>query len=180
VTTGMDVSGPSGVSDENCVHRVVIMGDSHVRDASRLPADVFALAARADHIIHTGDISVMEVLHVLRTWAPVTAVHGNVDDMETRASVPVTAQVIIGGVTFGVVHDAGARQGRHERLAQLLPSCDVRVYGHSHEPELSRLHGGGWVLNPGSPTQPRRAPFPSVIWVEVADQVVTAELLRIR
>jgi predicted phosphodiesterase len=61
------------------------------------------------------------------------------------------------GTRIGVIHDGGPSAGRHERLAQWFPGCDVVVYGHSHLPELAR-HGESWIVNPGSPTERRRAP----------------------
>ena len=42
------------------------------------------------------------------------------------------------------------------------------VYGHTHLPQVER-HGGAWILNPGSPTERRRAPFPSLIELEVEE-----------
>ena len=67
--------------------------------------------------------------------------------------------VEVEGVRIGLVHDAGRREGRHERLAAAFPGCDAVAYGHSHIPELAR-HGEVWILNPGSPTERRRAPAP--------------------
>jgi predicted phosphodiesterase len=55
------------------------------------------------------------------------------------------------------VHDAGPAAGRSERLRVAFPGCDLVVYGHSHLPEISRS-AGTWIVNPGSPTERRRAP----------------------
>jgi putative phosphoesterase len=52
--------------------------------------------------------------------------------------------------------------GRHERLRRRFPRCDVVAYGHTHLPELARSDGV-WILNPGSPTERRRAPTPTMI-----------------
>jgi putative phosphoesterase len=60
------------------------------------------------------------------------------------------------GLRIGVIHDPGVETGRHERLRGWFPDCDVIVYGHTHAPELARLENT-WVLNPGSPTERRRA-----------------------
>jgi putative phosphoesterase len=159
---------------------VLVISDTHLSDAARLPRVVFDAAARADHIVHAGDHSVLEVVRVLERFAPVTAVRGNIEDAETFHALPETATVELDGVRIGVVHDAGRREGREARLAQLLPDCIVRVYGHSHMPEAARQADGSWVLNPGSPTQRRRSPQHTVGWLEVAaGEVVSAELIAI-
>ena len=97
------------------------------------------------------------------------------------ARLPERAQVELDGVRFGVVHDAGAREGRHQRLRSWFPSCDVVVYGHSHLPELEHPGTAGQlVCNPGSPTQRRRAPDHTAAWLEIAGgAVVAADLVLI-
>ncbi|HEX2045988.1 MAG TPA: metallophosphoesterase family protein, partial [Gaiellaceae bacterium] len=47
-------------------------------------------------------------------------------------------------------------RGRHERLVAAFPGCGLVAYGHSHLPEVSRV-GETWIVNPGSPTERRRA-----------------------
>jgi predicted phosphodiesterase len=55
------------------------------------------------------------------------------------------------------VHDAGPAAGRHERLRAAFPGCGLVAYGHTHLPEVT-LDAGVWIVNPGSPTERRRAP----------------------
>ena len=93
----------------------------------------------------------------LERFAPVTAVQGNMDDGELRATLPVRTTAELEGLRIGLVHDGGPTVGRHERLQELFPGCDVVAYGHSHMPEVSRA-GDVWIVNPGSPTERRRAP----------------------
>lgn len=85
------------------------------------------------------------------------AVYGNVDEAALKHSLPERLVAKAAGLTLGLVHDAGPRAARHERLRAWFPACDVIVYGHTHSPELAR-HAGAWILNPGSPTVRRRAP----------------------
>lgn len=159
---------------------VLVLSDTHARGAHALPESVLQLAGRAQHIVHAGDHSVLEVVRVLEQFAAVTAVHGNVDDPETMEALPTTATVQLAGVSVGVIHNAGPRAGRHERLQRQFPGCGVIVYGHSHMPETTQLADGTWVLNPGSPTQPRRAPFSSAIWLTIQERAVaSAELLNL-
>jgi predicted phosphodiesterase len=56
--------------------------------------------------------------------------------------------------------------------------CAAVVYGHTHEPELTR-HGGVWILNPGSPTERRRAPRRSLIALELDDAGLSPRLVTL-
>ena len=142
---------------------IAIVSDTHLpRGARELPAGCSALLAAARAIVHAGDFTELSVLAHLEALAPVHAVHGNCDVHEIVRALPARATVEIDGRRIGVVHDAGPREGRHARLLAWFPGCDVIVYGHSHQPELSRV-GGAWVLNPGSPTERRRAPSHTMI-----------------
>ena len=96
---------------------------------------------------------------------PVAAVHGNMDEPELRTALPERRTVEAEGVCIGVVHDGGPAAGRTERLLALFPACDVVVYGHSHMPEAERAEKR-WVVNPGSPTERRRAPAHTMAVVE--------------
>jgi putative phosphoesterase len=166
--------------------QVLVVSDTHLRLGAQLPDAVLQLADRADHVIHAGDLTSRDVEHTLAALAPLTVVHGNVDDAETVGALDERAQVVLGGVRVGIVHDAGPARGRCERLAGWFPDCDVVIYGHSHMPELERrVHPLDssrtlLVLNPGSPTQRRRAPSHTVAWLELHDGDVTlAELVHL-
>jgi putative phosphoesterase len=111
----------------------------------------------ASVIVHTGDLTAATVLDELSSLAPVEAVHGNMDEAELRARLPERRIVEAEGLRVGLVHDAGSTAGRRERLAGWFPDCDLAVYGHTHLPEIAR-HGDLWIVNPGSPTERRRAP----------------------
>jgi uncharacterized protein len=157
---------------------VLVTSDTHVSDASRLPAELLEAASRAHHIVHAGDHSSADVVDVLAAFAPVTAVYGNVEEPEVVARLPELAFVVLEKVRIGVIHIGGPAQGRHARLAGLLPECDVRVYGHSHMPEVARLEDGSMVLNPGSPTQRRRSAFHSFAWLEINEREISANLIK--
>jgi putative phosphoesterase len=118
--------------------------------------------AAADLIVHAGDFVAESVLEELQTFAPVTAVHGNMDETSLRALLPAERIVEVGETRLGLVHDAGGRAGREPRLIARFPGCAAVVYGHSHLPEITR-HAGVWILNPGSPTERRRAPAHTMI-----------------
>lgn len=112
---------------------------------------------QASVIVHTGDLTTAAVLDELSALGPVEAVRGNMDAPELRGLLPERRTVEAEGLRVGLVHDAGPATGRHERLAGWFPGCDLVAYGHTHLPEVAR-HGPAWIVNPGSPTERRRAP----------------------
>ena len=93
---------------------------------------------------------------------PVHAVRGNMDEPALRSALPERLVVDAEGLQIGLVHDAGLPSGRAARLSSWFPGCDVIAYGHSHLPEIVRA-GPAWVVNPGSPTERRRAPAHTMV-----------------
>jgi putative phosphoesterase len=142
---------------------IAVITDSHMPKGRRaLPEECVARIRAADALIHAGDFSAASVLAELRELCPVVlGVHGNVDDDELRRELPAELEVEIGGRTVAIVHDAGHRQGRLRRLRARFPEADAVVFGHSHLP-LHETEGGFQIFNPGSPTERRRAPRPSM------------------
>lgn len=104
-----------------------------------------------------GDFTAVSVLEELCTLAPVTAVHGNMDEWELHDALPQRATVEVDGLRIGLVHDPGASAGRQERLRGWFRGCDLIAYGHTHLPEVT-LSDDAWIVNPGSPTERRRGP----------------------
>ena len=119
-------------------------------------------------MIHAGDVVHAEVLEDLARFGPVHAVLGN-NDVELVGTLPVSLQLELGGVRIGVVHDAGARSGREGRLGRRFPDADLVVFGHSHIPWDAAGRPGQWLLNPGSPTDKRAQPHPTLAVIEVGD-----------
>jgi uncharacterized protein len=122
---------------------------------------------QADLILHAGDVTTAAVLRELGAYAPVEAVFGNMDEPALKTALPERRVVEVEGARIGLVHIAGPRAGREERLVSWFPGCEAVVYGHTHEPQVER-HRGVWILNPGSPTERRRAPSRSMMVLELA------------
>jgi putative phosphoesterase len=133
---------------------------------------------RADLILHGGDVVAAQVLRELEAFAPVEAVFGNMDEPVLREALPERRVVSVEGVRIGMVHIPGERAGREERLVSWFPGCDAVVYGHTHVPQLEQ-HRGVWILNPGSPTERRRAPQHSLIVLDVVETCLNARLVTI-
>jgi putative phosphoesterase len=158
---------------------VAVIADTHMpRGKRRLPGECLRRLARADLILHAGDVVAAPVLAELARLAPVEAVAGNMDDAELMASLPERRIVEVAGLRIGMVHVPGPAVGRAERLAAAFPACGAVVYGHTHQPEVTRL-GGVWVLNPGSPTERRGARVHSMIVLEIEAGEIRPELVTL-
>jgi uncharacterized protein len=137
---------------------VAVIADTHLpRGRRQLPAECLTLIGESDALIHAGDLSTVGVLRDLQALGPpVHAVYGNVDDSALRSLLPAELTLELEGNTIAVVHDAGPRPGRLERLRRRFPGAAAVIFGHSHMP-LHETASGFQIFNPGSPTERRRA-----------------------
>ena len=139
---------------------IAVISDTHFPGrGSALPAACREAIARADLVIHAGDLADLDALnHVRSIGTPLMAVHGNVDDAAVRARLPEAASIEVDGLRLAVVHDGGPEAGRLERLRRWFPEADAVIFGHSHIPSHQAGPDGFFILNPGSPTDRRRQP----------------------
>jgi uncharacterized protein len=144
-----------------------------------LPEACVKLVRGADLVLHAGDFVSAGFLEELRAIGPpVEAVHGNMDELELKASLPKQRAVEVGELRIGMVHDAGPRSGREARLAARFEDCEAVVYGHTHVPQVERFQHF-WVLNPGSPTDRRRQPVHTMIVLQIRGSRITPELVTL-
>ncbi|WP_242396132.1 metallophosphoesterase family protein [Anaeromyxobacter oryzisoli] len=136
--------------------RVGLVSDTH----GLLDPKLAPLFAGCERILHAGDVGPPDLLDVLASIAPVTAVRGNNDHAPAFARLPETALVEAGALRVLVVHDLGPRNRpkppARARLAGERP--EIVVHGHSHRPGAAVLEGTLFV-NPGS-AGPRRFRLP--------------------
>jgi uncharacterized protein len=140
---------------------IAVISDTHLpRGARRLPEGCIKRIRAADLLLHAGDFSTLEVLRELEAIGPpVLGVHGNVDSADLRRLLPAERMVDAEGARIAMLHDAGASSGRMARMrARFGDRADVVVFGHSHMPLHEQADDGFQILNPGSPTERRRAP----------------------
>jgi uncharacterized protein len=159
---------------------VAVISDTHLpRGTRRLPDDCVARLRTADLIVHAGDLLARSVLRELESYAPVVAVHGNVDDEEVRRLLPAVATLEAAGTRIAVIHDAGPAKGRLARLRRRFPDADAVVFGHSHLPLHEQADDGFQIFNPGSPTERRRAPRHTMGMATAQDGQVRFELIAV-
>jgi putative phosphoesterase len=137
------------------------------------------LIAGADLVLHAGDFVSAEFLDELRVLGPpLAAVSGNMDEQAVKEALPRQRVVEVDGVQIGMVHDPGPRDRREARLAARFEDCTAVVYGHTHLPQVERFQHL-WVLNPGSPTERRKAPAHSMIVLSIQRTRITPELVTL-
>ncbi len=139
---------------------VAVISDTHMPGRARaLPDACLARLRAADLIVHAGDWSDAGTLAMVRSIGPpLVAVHGNVEEPAVRRALPATAEIAVGGIVIGVVHSGGPQAARLERMRKRFPGVAGVVFGHSHIPLHEVAEDGFFILNPGSPTDRRRAP----------------------
>lgn len=148
--------------------RFDIISDTH----GFLSPELLSELAGADVIVHAGDICSASDLRTLEAIAPVRMALGNNDWPYDYGPMVKDRIVFLGG---------GLRwQTAHYRWRLNLTMCDVAIFGHTHTPVLERDE---WtdtlVMNPGSPTYPRRSK-PSMGRIYVEDgHVVDAQIITL-
>jgi uncharacterized protein len=158
--------------------RIAVIADTHMPRGSRvLPGGCVERLQEADLILHAGDLTGIAFLDELCSFGrPVEAIHGNMDEPDVQRRLPEERVVEVGPVRIGMVHVPGPAVGRAERLAARFPGCAAVVYGHTHVAEIAH-HCETWILNPGSPTERRRSPSRSMLWLTVTGDRIDPDLL---
>ena len=155
----------------------VVLADTHIpRRAKGLPAGLTPHLESADLILHAGDLLVEDVLYELESYAPVRAVKGNVDGWDVR--LPEALDFGVEDVSVAMIHDSGPKKGRWGRMRRRFPGARIVVFGHSHIPWLED-EDGLMLLNPGSPTDRRRAPDHTFALLHVEAGGIRAEVLAL-
>jgi uncharacterized protein len=140
---------------------IAVISDTHLpRGSRRLPDRCVDRIVAADLLLHAGDFVTIDVLRRLEALGPpVAAVHGNVDSAELQRLLPAERVVEVGAARIALVHDAGPRRGRFDRMRRRFGDrARAVVFGHSHLPLHETGADGFQIFNPGSPTDRRRAP----------------------
>lgn len=186
--------------------KIGLISDTHLAgSASDLPDQVLLALDGVDLILHCGDLECLGVLDRLETVAPVLAVRGYEDPVESGQRLAFPTRVVAAeGINIGMVHDiqwpgpripttadgAGLNlesilsQGRGRELLdrKFGQRVDVVLFGDTHH-ELICDFDGVVLVNPGSPTYPARR-RPGVLgtlgFLDVEVGSVTASLLELK
>ena len=150
-----------------------VLADTHIPGrAKKLPQFVLETFQLADHIIHAGDITTMDVIAALEELAPVTAVAGNLDPTDIQERFGEKKIIKLGDYNFGIFHGHGSKSKTGQRALDcfLNDRVDCIIFGHSHQPVCA--HEGSILLfNPGSPTDKRRNMYFSFGLIEIDAEI---------
>lgn len=136
---------------------------------------VFDALAGVALILHAGDVG-EGVLEELQIIAPVRAVLGNTDPVDTPGLEPAI-DMEFEGVRIHVSHGHELGSPTPQKLLAKY-SADVIVYGHTHRQLVVRAEGR-WVVNPGAAGQRRFKLEPSVARVTIARGHVAIEIVAL-
>jgi putative phosphoesterase len=138
--------------------RLGVISDTH----GLLRPEVFDVFREIDHVLHCGDVGEWGLIVELQALAPVTAVYGNVDDLEIRSRLPQVAEVELDGFRIVVTHGDQLGSPTPAKLHAAFPDAEIIVYGHTHKPLLELVDKTVTVMNPGGAGAPRFGIPPSV------------------
>ncbi|MDR3569803.1 MAG: metallophosphoesterase family protein [Syntrophobacteraceae bacterium] len=129
--------------------KIVVMSDTHLGE----PTEEFkSICSRfcddADMVIHLGDWDKIGVLNYLERY-PLEAVSGNMDDYSIKQRLPAQKIVKAGGFRLAITHGWGPPEGICQRIGEQVSGVDAVLFGHTHQPRISRENGVLW-FNPGS------------------------------
>ena len=130
--------------------RIGLMSDTH----GYLDPQLKSVFSACDQIWHAGDFGNISVFDDLTKWnIPLKAVHGNIDDHETRSCMSDQLTWQVEGRKIWMTHIGGYPGHYSSTIKQLLKDIkpDIFVCGHSHILKIMYDHALGFLhLNPGS------------------------------
>ncbi|MFW9939851.1 MAG: metallophosphoesterase family protein [Candidatus Thorarchaeota archaeon] len=134
--------------------KIVILGDTHIRDFKDLPREMLKEIEDSDWVIHVGDYVSLDVLNGLRDLKGdnFKGVYGNADPKYIIDNVPSREILEISGKLIGITHPAtgGPIEIIKSKVLDIFKDrkVDIIVYGHTHEPEII-YEGKILLINPG-------------------------------
>lgn len=155
--------------------KIGLISDTHCAGSGwDLPEQVLRALKGVELILHCGDLECLGVLDCLETVAPVLAVRGYEDPVETGDRLAASTRVLaVEDIKIGMIHDIqwpGPKIATSGDATELIfpvgpikdtlarkfgEPVDVVVFGDTHQ-ELVLNSGGVLLVNPGSPVYPAR------------------------
>lgn len=129
--------------------KIGVLSDTH----AYLNPKLFTFFESCNELWHAGDIGNLNIAKELADFKPLKAVHGNIDDTETRNIYPAHQRFCIDNTTIWITHIGGYPgkyyKGIEEEIKNSPP--DIFICGHSHilkviyDKKLKLMH-----INPGA------------------------------
>ena len=156
---------------------VAVISDTHMPRGSRsYPTACVDRLRAADLILHGGDLVSVAFLEELRSLGPpVQAVHGNIDEQALKELLPRELVVAAGEVQIGMVHNRGPRGRARRRGSRGVSRAAQRSSTGTRTCREVVRAADVWILNPGSPTERRRAPERTMLELRIEGTGAGAE-----
>jgi len=142
------------MKDSTNTKKIGIISDTH----GKLNPKVFEIFQQVDYILHAGDIGNEDILISLQAIAPTIAVYGNVDSFALRNRLTMREELSIDEFHIDITHIPTP-------LNKLTPAFnkkwEIKIFGHMHKASVVKK-GTLLIINPGSASQPRDDPNPTV------------------
>lgn len=129
--------------------KIILMSDTHGVCDKKMEKYL----ADCDEIWHAGDIGSLEVVNKLRSFAPLRAVYGNIDDQNIRHEFSEFLSFDCEGVSVLMTHIGGFPGKYDTKALRQIFSVKPKIFvcGHSH---ILRVmydqHFDMLTLNPGA------------------------------
>ena len=129
--------------------KILLLSDTH----SYIDAQILKFVKQADEVWHAGDIGDLKVTDTIKSFKPLRAVYGNIDDSDARLEFPLDNKFTIENISVWMTHIGGYPGKYNLRVREELQKNNPQLFicGHSHilkiqfDKKLNILH-----LNPGA------------------------------
>ncbi len=129
--------------------KIGVLSDTH----GYLNPKLFTFFESCNELWHAGDIGNLNIARTLSDFKPLKAVHGNIDDTETRNIYPAHQKFYINNTTIWITHIGGYPGKYYKGIEKELKSSppDIFICGHSHilkviyDKKIKLMH-----INPGA------------------------------
>ncbi|MCM8831548.1 MAG: metallophosphatase family protein [Candidatus Omnitrophica bacterium] len=163
--------------------KVIVISDTHIpTSVETLPTIVENEIKKSDYCLHAGDFVSYKFFESLRKFVKISAVCGNMDDIEIINNLPKKRIVKLENVKIALIHGRGAPnnliQYIKDEFIDAFDEIDIFVFGHSHFP-IDEEIDGKIFFNPGSPTDKIYAPYCSYGILEINDKTIERRIIKL-
>jgi putative phosphoesterase len=133
--------------------KIGVLSDTHVNSLEDLSDKIVNELSGTELIIHAGDYVDKRMVDDLQKLGNFRGVHGNMDSIEVKETLPSTDIVEFGGIRIGITHpvQGGPPFMLDEIVKRKFANVDIIIYGHSHASK-NEMQKGVLLFNPGSAT----------------------------
>jgi len=157
--------------------KIGVLSDTHLHGVPGDFEDIYKqYLSDADLILHAGDFVSSAIINFL-SIKDFQGVHGNMDPLDVRETLPRKKIINLGPRRLGLIHGWGSSEGLEDRIISEFQGVDIIVYGHSHKP-ANHMKEGIFFFNPGTASGYTRSGIHSIGILHL-DDAVHGEIVHI-